>query len=205
MSILASQAVRYSWMTIESGHSVFGAFRTARYSKLYWLNIDVTLRDIFLRQRGGARTSLRTEHALSLEYCVLEGMGAVANALTVGSEGVDFDRFLVNISGYFENEQFPSSYELRPPARMVWSKTEDRFPRLEIYIPNNLLRHLTELYVTKRIDRLQMAMLIAVAGKKSESDIGLQEGFPLLEESEHLSFRRVQCELLSVYTSLAKN
>ena len=192
-------------MTIESGHSVFGAFRTARYSKLYWLNIDITLLDIFFRQRAGRRKILEPEHPLSLEYCVLEGVGAVANALTVGTEGIDFDRFVVDISGYFDSEEVSSSYDLRPAARMVWNKTEDRTPRLDIYIPNNLLRHLTELYVTKRIDRLQMAMLIAVTGNKSENIEGLQEGFPLLGESEHLSFRRVQCELLSVYTSMGKN
>ena len=191
-------------MRIESDHSVFATFRSARYSSLYWLNIDVDLQDIFFRQGMGRKRIIERERPLSLEYCVLAGVGAVANALTVGSEGIDFDRFKVHISGYFEEEKLTSVYELRPPARMVWSKTEDRSPRLDIYIPNNLLRHLTELYVSKRIDRLQMAMLIAVSENKSENVDALQEGFPLLGESEHLSFRRVQCELLSVYTVLGK-
>ena len=192
-------------MRIESDHGVFATFRSARYSSLYWLNMDVKLQDIFFRQGKGWKRNIARERPLSLEYCVLAGVGAVANALTVGSEGIDFDRFKVHISGYFEEETLTSVYELRPPARMVWSKTEDRSPRLDIYIPNNLLRHLTELYVSKRIDRLQMAMLIAVSENESENVDALQEGFPLLGKSEHLSFRRVQCELLSVYTSLGKS
>ena len=153
-------------MTIESGHSAFGAFRTARSSKLYWFNIDIVLRDIYFRHRSGWRKILEPEPQLALEYCVLEGVGAVGNALTVGTEGIDFDRFVVDISGYFEAEGFPTRDDLRPPARMVWNKIEERSPRLDIYIPNNLFRHLTELYITKRIDSLQMAMLIAVTGNK---------------------------------------
>src|SRR5208337_5091106 len=164
-------------------HSVFGIFRRARYSKPYWFNIDITLRDIFFSQQAGRKKILGPKHPSSLECCVLEGVGAVANALTLGSDGIDFDRFVVDISGCFENEEFPSSYELRPPARMMWNKTEDRFPQLDIFIPNNLLRRLTELYVTRRIDRLRMAMLIAVTENESENFDGLQKGFPLLGES----------------------
>ncbi len=192
-------------MTIESGHSAFGAFRTARSSKLYWFNIDIVLRDIYFRHRSGWSKILEPEPQLALEYCVLEGVGAVGNALTVGTEGIDFDRFVVDISGYFEAEGFPTRDDLRPPARMVWNKIEERSPRLDIYIPNNLFRHLTELYITKRIDSLKMAMLIAVTGNNSDDPDSLRDGFPLLGESQHLFFPRVQCELLSVYASLGKH
>ena len=192
-------------MTIESGHSAFGAYKTGSYSKLYWLNIDIELRNVFFRLRSGRKRTINPAHLSNLEYCVLDGVGAVANALTVVNEGIDFDRFGVHISGYFESEDLNSDSEMRPPARMVWNKTDDRSPQLDVFIPNYLFRHLTELYVSKQIDRLQMAMLIAVSGNKSEDLDGIEEGFPLLGNSEHLFFRRVQCELLSVYTSLGRH
>ena len=192
-------------MTFKFRHSAFGAFSNVQYQRLYWLNIDVTLRQIFVRQRNGRNRIFTSEIASSSEYCVLHGVGAVANALTIGNEGLDFDRFFVEISGYFESEGLASSHDLRPPARMVWNKVEDRSPQLDIFIPNNLLRHLTELFVTKRIDNVQMAMLIAVIGSRSETLDDGEDRFPLLGKSEHLFFRRVQCELLSVYTSLGKS
>ncbi len=190
-------------MTFESRHSAFGAFRKAQFQKLYWLNIDVALRGIFIRQRHGRNGIFNPENPFAIEYCVLHGAGAVANALTVGNE-VEFDRFIVEISGYLENA-LASGYELRPPARMVWNRAGDRSPQLDIFIPDNLLRRLTELYVTKRINNVQMAMLIAVIGSKTETPGEGEERFPLLGESENLLFRRVQCELLSVYTSLGRN
>jgi hypothetical protein len=181
---------------------MFSEFRDARYPKLYWLNIDVALRDIFFRERTGASRIIQQEHSLSLEYCVLEGLGAVPNALTVGREGMDFDRFVVDISGYSEVEEVPSILEPRAPARMIWNNTNDRSPRLDIYIPNNLTRHLIELYVTKRIDKVLLSMQIAVAGNHSANLNASSDVFPLLNEAENLLFRRVQCDLLSVYTSL---
>jgi hypothetical protein len=192
-------------MAIESRYSVYGGFRTARYSKLYWLNIDVTLRDIFFQQGAERNRIIRHQQPLSLEYCVLEGLGAVANVLTVGLEGMDFDRFLVDITGYVDDEANHSIYELRPTGKMIWSKTNERSPRLDIYIPNNLSRHLIELYVTKRIDRVQLSIQIAVIGDQAGNLNGLPDGFPLVSEADHLFFRRVQCELLSVYTSIGKN
>jgi len=142
---------------------------------------------------------------LSLEYCVLEGVGAVANAVTVGQEAMDIDQFVVHIAGCDEDEDDRPSFELRPSARMVWKHLEGRAPRSELYISNNLLRHLVELYVTKRIDRVQLSIQIAVIGENGHGGEAPPDGVPLLGEAGHLHFRRTQCELLSVYTSLTKN
>lgn len=192
-------------MPQKSEYRPYRDFRSVRYSKLYWLNIDVTLRDIFFRQVRKSIAIVRREQSVGLEYCVLQGMGSVANSLTVGRDGVDFDRFIVDISGFLAEEDFDPIYQLRPTAKMIWNDLNARSPRLDIYIPNTLLRRLIELYVTKRIDKVQLATQIAVVGDQSGNISGIPEAFPLLGEAEHLFFRRVQCQLLSVYTSIGKN
>jgi hypothetical protein len=65
-----------------------------------------------------------------------------------------------------------------------------------------MLRHLVELYVSKRIDKVIMSMKIAITrqpmgGASSGSDL-----LPLLDRDGRLYFRRTQCELLSVRASL---
>jgi len=91
-----------------------------------------------------------------------------------------------------------------PSAKIVWNHLNEHSLRSDNYISSNLLRHLVELYVTKRIDRVQLSIQIAVIGEQIGNLDVLPEGFPLLGEAGRLHFRRMQCELLSVYTSLAK-
>jgi len=163
------------------------------------------LRDIFLRQRTERNRLIRHQQPLPLEYCVLEGVGGVANRLSVGQEGEGFDRFIVDIAGYIDDQENCLTFDLRPSAKLVWHKTNDRLPRLDIYIPNKLSRRLIELYVTKRIDRVQLHTQIAVVGEEIGNLDGFPESFPLLGDAEHLYFRRARCGLLSVITSLRKN
>jgi hypothetical protein len=192
-------------MAIKSRYSAFGDFRAADCVKLYWLHIDVMLRDIFVRQRTERKRLIRHQQPLPLEYCVLEGVGGVANRLRVGQDGEGFDRFIVDIAGYIADEENHLTFDLRPSAKLIWHKTNDGSPRLDIYIPNKLLRRLIELYVTKRIDRVQLHTQIAVVGEEMGNFDGFPEGFPLLGDADHLYFRRAQCGLLSVITSLRKN
>jgi hypothetical protein len=192
-------------VTMKSRYSTFGDFRTAAYIKLYSLHVDVMLRDIFVRQRTERNRVISHQQPLPLEYCVLEGVGAVANTLRVGQEGEGFDRFIVEIGGYIDDEENHLTFDFRPPAKMVWNKTNDHSPRLDIYIPNNLSRRLIELYGTKRIDRVKLHTQIAVIAEQIGNLDGFPEGFPLLGDADHLYFRRAQCGLLSVITSLGKN
>ena len=170
-------------------------------SKLYWLNIELNINNILFRQRAMQNNLLVHPRPLTLEYCVLQGVGAVENALTVGEKGTDFDHFLVDLASFIENEE--SYPEARPSARMIWSEADPRSPRLEIYIWNNMLRHLVELYVTKRIDKVAMFMQIAVIAEPFANTGARPEIMPLLDRTGHLYFRHTQCELLSVFTSLA--
>ena len=45
---------------------------------------------------------------------------------------------------------------------MIWNEVNFPSPQLEIYVQTKMLRHLVELYVTKRIDAIIMSMKIAV-------------------------------------------
>jgi hypothetical protein len=67
-----------------------------------------------------------------------------------------------------------------------------------------MLRHLVELYVTKRIDTVIMSMKIAVE-RQTLIEVGSEsELLPILDNAGHLYFRRTHCELLSVHASLAR-
>ena len=188
-------------MLIDNHPKPYGRRGTDPSSKLYWLNIELGINDILFRQRVIQNNILGHLRLLTLEYCVLRGIGAVANALTVGEKGTDFDHFVVDLASFIRNEE--NYLEGRPSARMIWSEVDPRSPCLEIYISNNMLRHLVELYVTKRIDKVAMFMQIAVIGELIANADASPEILPLLDQTGHLYFRHTQCELLSVFTSLA--
>ncbi len=192
-------------MAIKSRYSAFGDIRIADYIKVWWLQVDVVLRDIFVRQRTERNRLVGHQQPLPLEYCVLEGVGAVTNRFRVGQEGESFDRFTFEIAGYIDDEEDLLTFDFRPSTKMIWNNTNDRSPRLDIYIPNNLLQRLVELYVTKRIDGVQLHTQITVIGEEIGNLDSFPEGFPLLGDADRLYFRRAQCGLLSVITSLRKN
>ena len=188
-------------MIIDARPDLYGRRGTDPSSKLYWLNVDLNITDILFRERVIRNNILLHPGPLTLQYCVLHGIGAVANALAVGEKGTDFDHFAVDLASFMRNEE--NYLEPRPSARMIWSEVDPRSQRLEIFIPNNMLRHLVELYVTKRIDKVEMFMQIAVIAEPF-ANIGANPGIlPLLDQTGHLYFRHTQCELLSVFTSLA--
>jgi hypothetical protein len=108
---------------------------------------------------------------------------------------------VVDVASLMHNEE--NYLEARPSARMMWSEADPRPPRLEIYISNNILRHLVELYVTKRIDKVVMFMQIAVIAEHFADTAASPKILPQLDQTGHLYFRHTQCELLSVFTSLA--
>jgi hypothetical protein len=86
---------------------------------------------------------------------------------------------------------------------MIWNDVDVQAPRLEIYVQPKMLRHLVELYVTKRIDTVIMSMKIAVTRQPTTGRSSGFELLPLLDQDGRLYFRRTQCELLSVQASLA--
>ena len=68
---------------------------------------------------------------------------------------------------------------------------------------NNMLRHLVELFVTKRIDFVKLSLqLRTFKDRIGNFEMASPDGFPLLSEAGRLYFRRSQCELLSVYASM---
>jgi hypothetical protein len=188
-------------MIIDAHPNLYGRRGIYPSSKAYWLNVEVNINDIRFRQQVIRNNILTYPRPLTLEYCVLHGIGAVANALTVGETATHFDHFVVDVASFMQNEE--NYLEPRQSARMFWSEADPSSPRLEIYISNNMLRHLVELYVTKRIDKVAMFMQIAVNVEPFATTGVRPEILPLLDQSGHLYFRHTQCELLSVFTSLA--
>jgi hypothetical protein len=171
-------------------------------SKLYWLDIDVTFDDI-TRQQRIISSHIIVRRPSSLQYPVLHGVGTVANALSVGDTATIFDRFLVDVAALLRTEDSFGLPELHRSARMIWNEVNVPSPRLEIYVQTKMLRHLVELYVTKRIDTIIMSMKIAVERQAVIDTSADSELLPLLDKDGHLYFRRTQCELLSVHASLA--
>jgi hypothetical protein len=188
-------------MTNSAGHTSFRGRPDPR-SKLYWLDIDVTFNDIMRQQRMIPGESIVRLPPSPLQYSVLHGVGTVANALSVGDRAKTFDRFAVDVAAFLQTDENLAPYELHRSARMIWNEVDVRSPRLQIYVQTKMLRHLVELYVTKRIDTVVMSMKIAIV-RQIMADAGPEsELLPVLGKDGRLYFRRTQCELLSVQASL---
>jgi hypothetical protein len=172
-------------------------------SRLYWLDIDVTFSDIIRQQRIIPSRDIPHMLPSSLEYSVVNGVGTVANALSVGDSGTSFNRFEVDVAAFLQTDENFAPYELHRSAKMIWNDVDVQSPRLEIYVQPKMLRHLVELYVTKRIDTVIMSMKIAVTRQPTTGRSSGFELLPLLDQDGRLYFRRTQCELLSVQASLA--
>jgi hypothetical protein len=172
-------------------------------SKLYWLDIEVTFNDIIRQQRIIPSHDIAHLLPSSLEYSVLTGVGTVANALSVGDSGTSFNRFEVEVAAFVQTDEYFEPYELHRSAKMIWNDVDVHFPRLEIHVQPKMLRHLVELYVTKRIDTVTMSMKIAVTRRPIADRSSSFELLPLLDQNGRLYFRGTQSELLSVRASLA--
>jgi hypothetical protein len=170
-------------------------------SKLYWLDIDVTFNDIIRQDRiipkaAGLPLS-------SLQYSILNGVGTVENALSVGDGETTFNQFEVDVAAFVQTDESFEPGELNRSAKMLWNDVDVEAPRLEIYVQPKMLRHLVELYVTKRINTVIMSMKIAITRQPMGGVMVGSERLPLLDRDGRLYFRRTQCELLSVQASLA--
>ena len=177
--------------------------RANQLSAQYWLDIDVTFNEITRQQRMITGGLIVHWPRSSLRYSILRGFGTVTNALSVGHERTTFDRFEVDVTGIVQTDQDIELPQLHRSAKMIWTDVDIHSPRLEIYVQIKMLRHLVELYVTKRIDAVIMSMKIATARHQIVDVAPHSELLPLLDEDGHLYFRRTECELLSVNASLA--
>ncbi len=116
-------------------------------------------------------------------------------------EGIEDHQFDVQVAGGQEIDVDPLDQPFL--CRLVWDRASDRSWRSKIYISNNMLRHLVELFVTKRIDFVKLSLqLRTFKDRIGNFEMASPDGFPLLSEAGHLYFRRSQCELLSVYASM---
>src|ERR1700689_3421858 len=172
-------------------------------ARLYWLDIDVPLNEIMRQDRIIPSHQIAPVPLSSLQYSILNGVGIVENALSVGNSDATFNEFEVDVAAFVQTAETFEAPDLNRSAEMIWNDVDVEAPRLEIYVQPKMLRHLVELYLTKRIDTVVMSMKIAITrqpigGASPGSDL------PLLDRDGRLYFRRTQCELLSVQASLAR-
>src|ERR1700723_1867581 len=172
-------------------------------SRLYWLDIDVTFNDIMRQDRIIPRHQVWGLPLSSLQYSILNGVGTVENALSVGDGATTFNQFEVDVAAFVQTDENFEPTELNRSAKMIWNDVDVEAPRLEIYVQPKMLRHLVELYLTKRIDTVLMSMKIAIT-RQPIGSAGSGSDLPLLDRDGRLYFRRTQCELLSVQASLAR-
>src|SRR6202161_14507 len=172
-------------------------------SRLYWLDIDLTFNDIMRQDRVIPSHQIARLPPSSLQYSILNGVGIVENALSVGSSDSTFNQFEVDVAAFVQTDETFDAAELNRSAKMIWNDVDVEAPRLEIYVQPKMLRHLVELYVTKRIDTVIMSMKIAITRQPTGDTGSGLERLPLLDRDGRLYFRRTQCELLSVQASLA--
>ena len=178
-------------MATGAGHTSFRGRPDPR-SKLYWLDIDVNFNDIMRQQRMIPGDSIVRLPPSTLQYSILHGVGTVANALSVGDQTKTFDRFAVDVAAFLQTDENLAPYELHRSARMIWNEVDVRSPRLQIYVQTKMLRHLVELYVTKRIDTVIMSMKIEIV-RQIMADAGPEsELLPVLDKDGRLYFRRTQ-------------
>jgi hypothetical protein len=190
-------------MATSTGQNLFRERLDPR-SKLYWLDIDVAFNDIVRQQRMASGNPIVRVPRSTLQYSVLRGVGTAANALSVGEGANTFDRFAVDVTAFMQAEDDLGYPRLHRSAKMIWNEVDVRSPRLQIHVQPKMLRHLVELYVTKRIDTIIISMKIAIeqhvivdAGPNSQL-------LPVLDGEGRLYFRRTECELLAVQASLAR-
>jgi hypothetical protein len=172
-------------------------------SKMYWLDIDVTFNDLIRQERIIPRRQASRLPLSTLQHSILNGVGTVENALSVGNGQTTFNRFEVDVAAFEQTDEYFEPAELNRSAKMLWNDVDVEAPRLEIYVQPKMLRHLVELYVTKRIDTVIMSMKIAITRALVGDGGAGSERLPLLDRDGRLYFRRTQCELLSVQASLA--
>src|ERR1700689_1321672 len=172
-------------------------------ARLYWLDIDVTFNDIMRQDRIIPSHQIAPVPLSSLQYSILNGVGTVENALSVGNSDTTFNQFEVDVAAFVQTDETFEAAELNRSAKMLWNDVDVEAPRLEIYVQPKMLRHLVELYVTKRIDTAIMSMKIAITRQPIGDNGAGSQRLPLLDRDGRLYFRRTQCELLSVQASLA--
>jgi hypothetical protein len=165
-------------------------------SKLYWLDIDVAFNDLVRQQRiTPFNPIVRVPRSLR-QYPALHGVGTATNALSVGDRANIFERFAVDVAAFVQTEEDFSLHHRS--AKMIWNEVDIRSPRLQIHVQPKMLRHLVELYVTRRIDTVIISMKIAIERKTIVDTDPNSELLPVLDSDGRLYFGRTECELLAV-------
>ena len=114
----------------------------------------------------------------------------------------DVITFAVDVAAFVQTEEDIALHHRS--AKMIWNEIDIRSPRLQVHVQPRILRHMVELYLTKRIDTVRMSMKIAIEREIIINSDPNSELLPVLDGDGRLYFRRTECELLAVQASLAR-
>jgi hypothetical protein len=171
--------------------------------KAHWVEMEVALNGIFHRRRSPLPKSQQYAPASRLiEECVLEGVGAVGYAPKAAEGGPDDKRFAVRIVSRHRGTSVDEiEFDERSPCHVVWDQRADGSWQSNISIPNHILRHIIEFFVTKRIDNIRLSIQVSVLKDQLTGLAFSSEQIPLPSGPDHLSALHTRCRLMSVYAS----
>src|SRR5262249_4617459 len=81
-------------------------------SRLYWLDIVVTLNDTRRQERMVSNDQIARLPLSSLQFSILNGVGTVENALSVGDSDTTFNRFEVDVAAFIQTDEYFEPAEL---------------------------------------------------------------------------------------------
>src|SRR6202020_3671118 len=100
-------------------------------SSLYWLDIDVTFNDIMRQDRIIPSHQIAPVPLSSLQYSILNGVGIVENALSVGNSDATFNEFEVDVAAFVQTDETFEAAELNGSGKMIWNNGDVEATRRE--------------------------------------------------------------------------
>src|SRR6204780_2657618 len=88
-------------------------------ARLYWLDIDVPLNEIMRQDRIVPSHQIAPPPLSSLRYSILNGVGIVENALSVGNSDTTFNQFEVDVAAFVQTDETFELAGLNRAANMV--------------------------------------------------------------------------------------
>jgi len=162
------------------------------------IDIDVEMTDIVFQRQGNGFDGFGAPRAPSVVDYAIEGVVRSGPPATGDDEAPD--SYLVYVSGYEDNDRMDRGEDVnqRSVCYIATDQRPDHAWRSNIYVSRFILRGLVELYVSKRIDRVRISILLQVLRDPSGAiDV------PVLSYPSDRHRQHSRAHLMSVQTSLA--
>jgi hypothetical protein len=171
--------------------------------KAHWVDIDVELNGI-RHWRPSSRSKLYQDLPpfRRAEECLLEGVGVVGYEPKAGGGSSGDNRFAVRIGPDDDNASMDEiAFDLRSPCHVVWDQRADGSWQSDIYIRNQILRQIVELFVTKRIHNIRLSIQVGILRDRLGKLAFRSKHVPAPNVLDRLPDMRVHSRLMSVFAS----